>query len=159
MSDESQDAQTNVELVRRLAAADHHWAVIATTRRNGSAQASVVTAGLMSHPLTGRQTVAFVSRGDTVKLANLRRDPRATVTFRAGREWVTVEGTVSLLGPDDGPADFSRDRVPALLRDVFTAAGGRHDDWAEFDRVMATERRGAVFVALDRVYSNRSRGR
>jgi hypothetical protein len=41
-----------------------------------------------------------------------------------------------------------------LLRDVFTAAGGKHDDWAEYDRVMAEERRTVVFVSPVRIYSN-----
>jgi hypothetical protein len=37
---------------------------------------------------------------------------------------------------------------------VFTAAGGTHDDWAEYDRVMAEQGRTVVFVAPSRVYSN-----
>ena len=40
-----------------------------------------------------------------------------------------------------------------LLRDVFVAAGGTHDDWDEYDRVMRDQRRTAVFVAPTRVYS------
>lgn len=31
--------------------------------------------------------------------------------------------------------------VGLLLRAIFTAAGGHHDDFDEYDRVMATERR------------------
>ena len=147
----------DVELVRRLAAADHGWAVVATARRDGSIQASIVTAGVMDHPLSGQPMVAFVARGGTVKLANLRRAPRATVVFRAGREWVTVEGRVWLIGPDDALAGFEPGRVPQLLRDIFTAAGGTHDDWATYDRVMAEERRAGVFVQLDRVYTNPGR--
>lgn len=46
------------------------------------------------------------------------------------------------------------DRLPTLLRDVFTAAGGTHDNWREFDRVMAAERRTAVLVHPDRLTSN-----
>ena len=148
----------DLELVRRVAGADHNWAVIATGRRDGSVQATIVTAGVMAHPLGGQPTVAFVARGGTVKLRNLRRDPRATIIFRAGREWVTVEGAVSLIGPDDLPAGFQASAVPQLLRDVFTAAGGTHDNWPEYDRVMAEERRTAVFVDMDRVYSNPGRG-
>jgi hypothetical protein len=34
---------------------------------------------------------------------------------------------------------------------VFQAAGGGHDDWDEYDRVMARERRCAVFVQANRV--------
>jgi len=41
-----------------------------------------------------------------------------------------------------------------LLRDVFTAAGGTHDDWPTYDRVMAEERRAVVMIAPDRVYSS-----
>jgi PPOX class probable F420-dependent enzyme len=159
MNDASADSQRDLELVRRLAAGDHHWAVVSTARRDGSVQSTVVTAGVMDHPLTGQPTVAFVTRGDTVKRVHLRRDPRATVTFRAGREWVTVEGHTSLLGPADTQPGFGPKRVPQLLRDVFTAAGGTHPDWAEFDRVMAAERRTAVFVTLDRVYTNGGRPR
>jgi hypothetical protein len=41
-----------------------------------------------------------------------------------------------------------------LLRDIFLAAGGAHDDWATYDRVMVEERRAAVLVRPSRVYSN-----
>ena len=33
------------------------------------------------------------------------------------------------------------DRLQLLLREIFTAAGGTHDDWDTYDRVMAAERR------------------
>ncbi|HEY7067103.1 MAG TPA: TIGR03618 family F420-dependent PPOX class oxidoreductase [Chloroflexota bacterium] len=149
----------DVALVRQVAATDHNWAVVATTRRDGSVQATIVTAGVMDHPQGGQPTVAFVARGGTVKLRNLRRDPRMTVVFRAGREWVTVEGRVSLIGPDDLPGGYQPSAVPQLLRDVFTAAGGTHDNWPEYDRVMAAERRTAIFVEMHRVYSNPNRPR
>jgi hypothetical protein len=41
-----------------------------------------------------------------------------------------------------------------VVRDVFTAAGGTHDDWDTYDRVMRDERRTAVLVTPGRVYSN-----
>jgi hypothetical protein len=41
-----------------------------------------------------------------------------------------------------------------LLRDVFTAAGGTHDDWDEYDRTMEEQRRTVVLIAATRVYSN-----
>jgi hypothetical protein len=41
-----------------------------------------------------------------------------------------------------------------LLRDIFSAAGGTHDDWSTFDRMMAEERRVAVLVTPERVCSN-----
>jgi PPOX class probable F420-dependent enzyme len=145
----------DVERVRRLASADHGLAVVATLRADATIHCSVVNAGVLDHPLTGRPVVALVAIGGSRKLANLRKRPRATVVFRAGWQWIAVEGEVTLAGPDDPLDGFDSDRIPQLLRDIFTAAGGTHEDWATYDRVMAKERRTAVLVEMDRVYSNR----
>ena len=40
------------------------------------------------------------------------------------------------------------------LRAISAAAGGSHDDWDTYDQVMASERRVAVLLSPDRVYSN-----
>ena len=143
-----------LEQLRRLAAADHGLAVVATTRQDGTVQASVVNAGVLDHPLTGQPVVAFVARGGTRKLAHMRRIPRATVVFRAGWQWITVEGPTTVIGPDDPHEGFDGAQLPRLLRDIFTAAGGTHDDWDTYDQVMAEDRRAAVFVSLDRVYGS-----
>jgi PPOX class probable F420-dependent enzyme len=140
--------------VRSLAAADKGLAVVATARPDGSIQASVINAGLFDHPLSGQPVVAFVARGGTLKLKNLRRTHRATVVFRAGWQWVAVEGRAELIGPDDRLDGFEPSALPRLLRDIFSAAGGTHDDWPTYDRVMAEERRTAVLVSLERVYTN-----
>src|SRR5712692_2520539 len=142
----------DLKLVRELAGQDH-YVVLVTPRRGGGMQASVVSGGVMDHPLTRQPVVALVARGGTVKLANLRREPRATVIFRNGHEWVSVEGRAELIGPDDPFPGFEPGDVPKLLRDVFTAAGGTHDNWAEYDRVMAEDRRCAVLVHPERIYS------
>jgi PPOX class probable F420-dependent enzyme len=142
----------SLEDVRRLAAAEHGLAVVATARTDGSVQASVVNAGVLR--VDGRDVVAFVVQGGSVKLTNLRRNPNVTAVFRAGWQWTAVEGTAEIIGPDDASAATPPDRVPGLLRDVFTAAGGTHDDWAEYDRVMAAERRAAVLVTPTRIYGN-----
>ena len=73
---------------------------------------------------------------------------------RSGWQWAAVEGGVELIGPDDPVAGMSADELRLTLRAAFVAAGGTHDDWDEYDRVMAAERRTIVFVAPDRVYSN-----
>ncbi|MGI9031367.1 MAG: pyridoxamine 5'-phosphate oxidase family protein [Ilumatobacteraceae bacterium] len=144
----------DLDLVRRLVAADQGLAVVATTRQDGSVQASVVNAGVLDDPISGAPVVGFVARGSAVKLRLLRRAGRATVVFRAGWEWVAVEGPVRLIDPGDLPDGFSADRLPQLLRDVFTAAGGTHDDWDKYDRVMAAEARAAVLVDSERITSN-----
>jgi PPOX class probable F420-dependent enzyme len=147
-------AGPGLDEVRRLAAADHGLVVIAIARDDGSVHASVVNAGVLDDPITGEPVVGLVAVGSSVKLRLLRRAPRATVVFRAGWQWVAVDGPVRLIGPDDLPDGFAADRVPQLLRDVFTAAGGTHDDWDEYDRVMAKERRAVVLIEPTRVYSN-----
>jgi PPOX class probable F420-dependent enzyme len=151
---QGEDSVATIDDVRALARRDHGLAVIVTQRPDRSPQASIANAGVLVHPVGGDAVVGFVMRGDTRKRANLRRRPRATVVFRAGWAWVAVEGPVDLAGPDDPLDGFDVDGVPQLLRDVFTAAGGTHDDWDEYDRVMAEERRVAVLVHPERVYSN-----
>jgi hypothetical protein len=141
----------DLDVVRRLAAADRGLAVVAVGRSDGSVHASVVNAGVLDDPVTGEPVVGFVAVGAAVKVRLLRRSRDATVVFRAGFEWSAVQGPARLIGPDDLPAGFTADRVPQLLRDVFTAAGGTHDDWAEYDRVMAAERRTAVLVEPARI--------
>ena len=141
--------------VTRLAAADHHLAVCAVARPDGSVQASLVNAGVIDDPVDGSPGVALVAGGGTRKLALLRRSGRATLVFKNGWEWVAVAGAVRLVGPDDG-GDLGLD-VADTLRSVFRAAGGTHEDWAEFDRVMAAERRCAVFVRADTISSNDGR--
>ncbi|HEX8581028.1 MAG TPA: TIGR03618 family F420-dependent PPOX class oxidoreductase [Acidimicrobiales bacterium] len=141
-----------IEDVRAMVAEDAGLAVVATVRADGTAQASVVNAGVLDHPVGGGPVVAFVARADTRKLANLRERPHTTVVLRAGWRWLAVEGPAELVGPDDPLAGFDPAGLPGLLRDVFTAAGGTHDDWDEYDRVMAEERRTAVLVRPDRVY-------
>lgn len=144
---------TDLKDVGRIAAADHNLAVVATTRADGSVQASVVNAGITDHPVTGEPVLAFVTYG-RIKLTNLRTRPRATLTFRAGWTWATIEGRAEIAGPDDAFDDLDDERLRLLLRKIFTAAGGSHDDWAAYDRAMTEERRAAVFIHPERVYGN-----
>lgn len=126
---------------------DHGLCVLCTRRPDGTGQATVVNAGVLPHPATGAPVVGVVVAGRARKLAYLKADPRVTITIRAGWQWATVEGTAEVVGPDD-------EGVRVLRQDVFRAAGGTHEDWEEFDRVMAEERRAAVLIAPSRVYSN-----
>ena len=144
----------DLELVRRLAAADKGLAIVSTTRPDGTVHSSLVNAGVFDHPLTKEPTVALVTQGDAYKLRLLATAGRANAVFRAGWEWVSVEGPVDILGPDHPRPDFPREHIPQLLRDIFTAAGGTHDNWGEYDRVMAEERRTAVFISPARITTN-----
>jgi hypothetical protein len=85
----------------------------------------------------------------------MRARRQVTATFRNGWQWAAVEGHAQLAGPDDPQPWLDPDRLRRLLREIFTAAGGTHDDWDEYDRVMAAQRRAAALIRPDRVYSNR----
>ena len=145
---------TDLSHVKELIALDHGLSVIVTLRPDGTPQATVVNAGVLAHPVTGAEVVAFVAAGRARKLTHLRADPTITVVVRAGWQWVAVEGKAELIGPDDPNEDVDAERLRLLLRAIFTAAGGGHDDWDTFDRVMREEKRTAVLVTPIRIYSN-----
>ena len=137
-----------------LAAADQGLAVVSTLRADATIQSSLINAGVLPHPGTGAPVLAFVTYGP-VKLANLRERPQIAVTFRSGWQWATVEGRAVLAGPaDPQPWLTDPDRLRVLLRDIFAAAGGTHDDWDTYDRVMREQGRTAVLIDPVRVYSN-----
>ena len=145
----------SIDEVRAVAALDHGLATLSTVRSDGSVHAIVVNAGVIDHPVTGAPVAAFVGQAGTHKLRHLRDRPAATLSWRAGWAWATAEGTVELIGPDDPHDLVPADALPALLRTIFTAAGGgEHQDWADYDRVMAAERRVAVLLTPRRTYVN-----
>jgi PPOX class probable F420-dependent enzyme len=142
----------DIDRIRRFVGKDNGLVSVATTRDDGSVQVSVVNAGVLDHPVTGAPVVGLVAQGGSAKLRHLRARPLVTVTFRAGWEWLTVEGTAELAGPDDPFTGVDAERLRLLLREIFTAAGGTHDDFDEYDRVMAAERRTAVLLTPTRTY-------
>lgn len=142
---------TDLARFAELVSLDHGLSVVVTMRADHTPHTTVVNAGVLAHPITGEHVVAFVAAGGTRKLVHLRADPTIAVVVRAGWQWAAAEGRAELIGPDDPDP---RVDVPLLIRDIFTAAGGTHDDWDAFDRVMREERRTAVLVPSARVYSN-----
>ncbi len=137
----------DLDLVKRLGAAERGLAIVATTRADGT-RAHLAGERRRARPPGdgggGRRPrrARFARR----RLACSGGRGRAAVTFRSGWEWVAVEGPVELIGPDDPSEAVGPAAVPELLRAVFRAAGGTHDDWDEYDRVMAAEGRLAVLV-------------
>ena len=137
-----------------LVGGDRGLAVVSVLRPDSTISSSVVNAGVLRHPVTGEQAVAFVSRGDARRLGYLRAAPRVTVVLRAGWQWAAAEGPVQLCGPGDPVPGVDGEGLRLLLRAVFTAAGGTHDDWDAYDTAMANERRTAVLMTPERVYSS-----
>jgi PPOX class probable F420-dependent enzyme len=144
---------TTLDQAWALSRDDHGLTVVSTLRADQTIQASLVNTGVLAHPATGERCLAFVTYG-RVKLANLRARPQLAATFRNGWRYATAEGRAVLAGPDDPQPWLDPERLRLLLREIFTAAGGTHDDWAEYDRVMAEQRRTAVLVTVSRVYGS-----
>ena len=133
---------------------DHGLCVVVTRRADLTPSTSVVNAGVIEHPVTQERVVAIVVAGNARKLRYLRADPTIAVVVRAGWQWVSVEGHAELIGPDDPHPALDSEQLRLLLRDIFVAAGGTHDDWDGYDVTMRNERRTAVLVAPTRIYSN-----
>ena len=145
---------TTLDDVVALARPEQFLAVVSTLRADQTIQSSLVNAGVIPHPVKGSDdVVAFVTYG-AAKLRNLRARPQVTVTVRSGWQWATVEGTAELIGPDDPHPAVDAKRLRLLLREIFTAAGGTHDDWDAYDAEMVEQHRTAVLVTPTRVYSN-----
>jgi PPOX class probable F420-dependent enzyme len=134
-----------------LSRKDSGLAVVSTLRADNTIQSSLVNTGIIERD--GEEVLGFVTYG-RVKLANLRRRPQVTVAFRAGWQWAAMEGRAVLAGPHDPQPGVDAEALRLLLRDIFTAAGGTHDDWAEYDRVMREQGRTAVLITPTRVYGN-----
>jgi len=136
-----------------LGRSEQGLAVVSTLRADNTIQSTLVNAGVLAHPATAAPVLAFVTYG-RVKLGNLRARPQVTTTFRHGWSWATVEGHAELAGPDDPQPWLDTDGLRLLLRAVFAAAGGQHDNWDEYDQVMAEQRRCVVLVEPQRVYGS-----
>lgn len=137
--------------VRGFLAEETGLATVSTTQADGRVLSSIVNCGVVDHPVSGSPCVALVSRGDAARIGHVRRGSQVTVAVRRGWSWVSVTGPADLIGPDDLPDTFDAEALRLLLREIFQAAGGTHDDYATYDRAMADEGRVAVLVAVDRV--------
>jgi PPOX class probable F420-dependent enzyme len=143
----------DLDSVRRIVAVDNGLVGVSVVRADGTPHSSLVNAGVLDHPVTGEPVVGYVSYGK-VKLRNLRARPATSLLFRAGWRWIGVDGPSELIGPDDPAEGVDAERLRLLLREIFTAAGGTHDDFDTYDEVMRAERRVAVLVRPTRIYGN-----
>ncbi|MFP5072029.1 pyridoxamine 5'-phosphate oxidase family protein [Pseudonocardia nantongensis] len=136
--------------VRRSVEAEHGLCTVAVVRADGTPHTSLVNAGVLDHPVTGTPVVGYVTYGP-VKLRALRARPATSLHFRSGWRWVAVEGDSEIIGWDDAVEGVD---LPQLLRDVFSACGGTHDDWDAYDATMREQRRAAVLVEPARIVGN-----
>ena len=125
----------------------NHLSIFTTFRRDGNAQMSIVTAGVLDG------AIVFTTRGQAAKLANLRRNPRCSLLC-ASRDWRSYVVVESMAEIRDSGND-SPERLRMLLRDIYRACAGKeHPNWQEYDEAMREQRRAAIMVRPSRVYGN-----
>ncbi|MBB5786961.1 PPOX class F420-dependent oxidoreductase [Jiangella mangrovi] len=133
------------DALRKLLAGQN-LGVLATVKRDGRPQVSVVT----YHYDLGTDLVRVSVRDPLAKTRNLRRDPRATLqaTGPGGGTWVAAEGVATLTPVARDPHD---DTVEALV-EHYRDARGEHPDWDDFRAAMVRDERVLVSIAVDHVY-------
>ena len=144
----------NLDEVHEYLQDEHGLATVSTTQADGRVLSSVINCGVMNHPVTGARCVALVSRGMAARMHHIRRGSEVTIAVRRGWKCRGVTGPADLIGPDDPQEGFDDEAIRLLLREVYQAAGGDHDDYDEYDRVMQQDRRAAIFVSPERVIGN-----
>ena len=124
---------------------ENHTGVAVTITPKGRAQSTVVSTAVLDGKL------GFSSRRNTVKLKNIQRTGRVTVTVIKldTRRYVTVEGPASVEPWQDTPAHIKR------LKDLYVAMGRTPKGTdEEFARQMREEQRSLVLVTPERFYGS-----
>lgn len=119
--------------------AQHHTAVMTTTKRDGTPHVAMVGVGLVDDKLwsSGTQT--------RVRTRHVRRDPRSTLLVLGSNryEWMGLETTVDVLDGDDAV-----DNNLALYR----VLAGEPDDLQEYREAMVKEQRLIYQFNIHRAY-------
>jgi PPOX class probable F420-dependent enzyme len=123
---------------------ENHTAVAISVTPKGRAQSTVVSTAVLDGKL------GFASRPHTVKVKNIQRTDRATVTVIKldTRRYVTVEGPASIEPWQDTPVHIKR------LKDLYSAMGRASKGDEEFARQMRNEQRSLVLVTPERFYGS-----
>lgn len=126
--------------------ADHHHWVLATTRRDGRPQMSLVTGGLLP---SGE--LAISTYPERVKARNVRRDPAVSVTVLGERfndAWVQIDGDGRVVDLPDGLDAFV---------EYYRSISGEHPDWDEYRQAMLDQGKCLILITPTR-WSPLSRG-
>jgi PPOX class probable F420-dependent enzyme len=124
---------------------ENHTGVATSITADGRAQSTVVSTAV----LDGK--IGFASRPRTVKLKNIQRTGRATLTVIKldNRRYVTVEGPASIEPWEDSQRHIKR------LKDLYVSMGRAPKGTdEEFARQMRDEERSLILVTPERLYGS-----
>lgn len=131
-------------------AADHHLGGLAALKRDGRPQLSMVN--YTFDPAADGGPVVRVSVVDgRAKVANLRRDPRASLLVTSGDGWsyAVLEGDAELSPVALREDDATVDELVELFR---TIRGEDHPDWDEYRAAMVADGRLILRIRVTHVY-------
>jgi PPOX class probable F420-dependent enzyme len=116
----------------------HRW-VLASTRRDGRPQMSLVTGGVTPE---GRLLVSTYP--ERAKARNARRDPRVSVVVLGdefSEEWVQIDGEAEVLDlPDAGDA----------FVEYYRCISGEHPDWDDYRQAMVDQGKCLISITPTR---------
>lgn len=119
-------------------AGKNQW-ILATTRRDGRPQMSLVTGGMIPD---GRMVVATYPQ--RVKATNIRRQRQVSVAVMGGEfndAWVQIDGDAEVQDMPD---------AAEVLVEYFRVISGEHDDWDEYRQAMADQGKCAIVITPTR---------
>jgi PPOX class probable F420-dependent enzyme len=124
---------------------EHHRAVLATYREDGSPQLSPIMVDV------DPEGMAVISTRETaMKVHNLRRDPRASLCVMSDEfygSWIQVDGRAVIV---------SLPEAMEGLVDYYRRVAGEHPDWDDYRAAMEKEQRVLIRISLDRAGPDRS---
>lgn len=130
------DVEIDREELAAHMAGKHQW-VLATARRDGRPQMSLVTGGL-----TADGRLAIASYPSRAKVANARRNPDVSILVMGDGfqgAWLQIDGQATVLDmPDPAAGD--------ALVEYFRCISGEHDDWDEYRQAMDDQGKSAIMI-------------
>src|SRR5215207_1014550 len=124
---------------------ENHRAVMMTRRAKGDPQLSPVMCGV-----DPGGKVALSTREPSMKVKNLRRDPRVSLCVLNDGffgEWIQVDGIAEIVSLPD---------AMEVLVEYYRSLAGEHPDWDDYRASMEREKRVLVRIDLERAGPDRS---
>jgi PPOX class probable F420-dependent enzyme len=126
-------------------ARQHHRGVLATLRRNGRPQLSIIGFGVDDDGL-----IRISLTATRAKTANARRDPRVSLEVASDDQWsyVVIEGEAELSDVSTEPGDAAGQE----LADLYRSLSGEHPDWDEYFAAMVADERLVLRIRPTHAY-------
>ena len=125
---------------------ERNLGVLATIKRDGRPQLSNVN--YCYDPAPDQVRVSVVD--GRAKVANLRRDPRASLMVSSVNGWsyTVLEGTVTFSEVAAAPDDAAVEE----LVEIYRLIAGEHPDWQDYRRAMVEDHRLVARLHVERAY-------